>query len=257
MKLEPPPRESDPRIERAIKKDRKILGLTGMILMASGAGIAVIFYIFMVPGHMKTLDDTGTTAIGTIDNIRWNRNVNYGNRHPLVISYHFMAESGGPYYGSTESLDIEKLQRYRIGDEIPVSYDRSDPRINKITGVEIAGMPLWVMIFPAVEFALGFIFLTLNSARRNRAIVAYVEGLEVEGEITSAKLLRHVRMGWKNPVSIAYVFKDELGQKISGKIWSWHKKAREFKEGQVCTVLYKREDPSQSIVYDALALYLE
>jgi hypothetical protein len=257
MKLEPPPREAGPGVVRAIKKDRKILGLTGLILMASGAGIAVVFYFFMVPPHMEALDDTGATATGTIDSIRWNRNVNYGNRHPLVVSYHFTAETGATYYGSTESLDVEKLQRYQVGDEIPISYDRWDPGINKIAGVKIAAMPLWVMVFPAAEFAVGVIFFVLNGIRRNRAVSLYVDGVEVEGEIVVAKLLRTVNMGWKHPVSIGYGFDDEMGDRVLSKVWSWHKGAREFKEGQKCTVLYDRENPARSILYDSIALYLE
>jgi len=257
MKLEPPPRDADPKIVRAIKKDRRILGLTGLILMASGAGIAVAFYIFMVPGHVRKLDETGAAATGTIDDIRWNRTVHYGNRNPLVVSYHFMAESGGPYYGSTESLDTEKLEKYRVGDEIPISYDREDPRVNKVRGVEIAGMPQWVMVFPVVEFAIGMIFFVLNSIRRGNALSVYVEGAQAEGEIIVATLLRSVNMGWKHPVSIGYAFDDELGERAFGKVWSWHKKARDFREGQKCTVLYDRENPARSILYDALALYLE
>lgn len=257
MKLEPPPRDANPRVVSAIKKDRRILGLTGLIFMATGACIVVVFLFFMVPGRMKNLDETGATATGIIDDIRWNRKVNYGNRHPLVISYHFMAESGGPYRGSTESLDIEKLQRYKVADEIPVSYDRSDPRISKVRGVEIAVMPLWVLIVPAGMFLAGLILFTLNCIRRSSAISVYVDGIEVEGEIIAARLLRSVNMGWKHPMSISYTFKDEMGERASGKVWSWHYGAREFKEGQGCTVLYDRENPSRSILYDAVALYME
>ncbi len=257
MKLEPPPRDTNPRVVSAIKKDRRILGLTGLILMATGASIVVVFSLFMVSGRVKNLDETGATATGTIDDIRWNRNVNYGNRHPLVVSYHFMAESGGPYHGSTESLDIEKLQRYKVGDEIPVSYDRSDPRISKLRGVRIAEMPLWVMFLPAGMFLTGIILFALHCIRRSNALSVYVDGIEVEGEIIEAKLLRSVNMGWKHPMSISYTFKDEMGERATGKVWSWHQGAREFKQGQSCTVLYDRENPAHSILYDAIALYLE
>jgi hypothetical protein len=48
-----------------------------------------------------------------------------------------------------------------------------------------------------------------------------------------------------------------MGLERTGKTWSWHPKARELREGQECTVLYNRVNPLHSVLYNALAFYLE
>lgn len=234
-----------------------MLALLGFVFTPLGLGMGVLFWFLVVPPRLASLDDTGATAIATIENMRERRNVRYNSVHPWVIGYSFTDETEKPCHGETQTTNLEFVRTHRVGDTVWVSYDRSDPGVSKIRGVNIAGLPAWMLTFPAGMFVLGIILLILRRVRISRAVAVYEQGTEVQGRLVRAKLLRSVHIGWKHPVSIKYVFEDELGQECFGKIWSWHKEAQEFKQGQVCTVLYERAEPSRSVLYDALALYLE
>lgn len=256
-KLEPPPRHVDPKIARAIKGQHKMAMLLGLIFTPMGIGMGVLFWFFMVPPWLANLDDTGATAVATIESKWENRKTHYNNFHPWVITYRFTDESGATRTGETQTTDREFVRTRRVGDTVWVSYDSSDPVLSKIRGVAVAGLPAWVLIFPGAMFAVGAAMLILRHLRVSRALEVYEQGTETPGTLVSAKLLKSVNMGWKHPMSIKYKFEDDLGQECFGKVWSWHKKAQEFKEGRACTVLYGRAEPARSILYDALALYLE
>jgi hypothetical protein len=257
MKLEPPPRKTKTEIARAIRKQRKMLFLIGLILALSGAGTGVFLYLLTVPAHLKNLDSTGAAAEGVIDSMVEHGNVHYGNVHPWGIGYHFTAASGGIYHGETETTDLEFVRTHSAGDRITISYAASNPRISKIQGVEIAGISMWFLLIPAGELAVGLLLLLVRHIRIAGALEVYEMGTETQGRILSAKPLKSVHMGTKHPVSIKYAFEDEMGQECFGKVWSWHPGARELARGQACTVLYNRANPGQSILYDSLALYLE
>lgn len=257
MKLEPPPRRISPEIARVIRKDRNILLVSGIILALSGIGIGVFFWLLIVPPGIKKLDGTGDVAPGIIDAMVEHKNVHYGNVHPWGIKYRFEVQSGKTYHAETETTDLEFVKNHRVGDAIEVSYDPSNPGFNKIRGVVVAGFPLWVLVFPGTELLIGLVLLAIRHVRIAAALEVYEQGTQTQGRVMSAKRLWYVHMGRKHPVSVRYEFEDEMGQKRPGKMWSWHPKGREFKEGQECTVLYSRINPSHNLIYDALALYLE
>ncbi len=257
VKLEPPPRRVSPEIARVIRKDRKILTVSGLILVFSGIGLGVFFWLLVVPPYLKELDSSGAVAPGVVDDMVEHRNVHYGNVHPWGIKYHFEPESGGTYRGETETTDLKFVKTHSVGDAIEISYDPSNPALNKIRGVTVAGFSMWVLLFPGAQFLAGVILLMARHVRVAAALEVYEQGTQTQGRLLKAKLLRHVNMWTKHPVSLRYVFEDEMGQECFGKMWSWHPKAREFKEGQECTVLYNRANPSRNLLYDALALYRE
>lgn len=257
MKLEPPPRRIRPELMSAIRKERRILSILAVVLILSGIGIAVVFWLFTVSPRVNSLDIDGSVTEATITAMKENRNVRYGSRHPWTIEYGFITESGEEHEGHTETTDLDFVHSHKVGDTVTVSYDQRDPSISKIQSVEVAGLPFWLMVFPGSEIAAGLFFFILWHRRISVARDIYEQGTETEGRIRRAKVLRSVHMGRKNPLSVEYVFEEEFGQEVSGKAWSWHEKARSLEEGQACTVLYNRTNPAQSLLYDVLEPYLE
>jgi len=257
MKLEPPPRRIEPEIARAIKKDRRLLAIIGWIVLLSGAGMGVLFWMLSAPAWSMKIDATGEKAEGSIVEMVEYTNVRYGSVHPWGIRYRFETRSGELLRGETETTNLEFVRAHRVGDKVTISYDPDRPERNKILGVEVAGLQTWVFYFPGVQLLIGLILLVLGHIIISNALAVYEQGTETPGRILRAKLLRSVNMGWKHPMSIKYGFEDEMGQERTGKVWSLHEVAREFKEGRECTVLYNRVNPSRSILYDTQALYLE
>ena len=257
MRLEPPPRRIKPGVARAIRKDRKLLAVASVILIAAGIGLAVLFSFLIVPRALKELDVTGILANGTVESMVERRNVQYGSVHPWEISYRFETESGEVQRGRTETTDLDFVRARKVGDSVTIAYDPANPALSKILGVGVAGLQEWFFFIPAGELAIGLVLLAFRSARVSAALAVYEQGTERQGRILHAKVLRSVNMWRRHPVSVRYSFEDEMGLRRFGKTWSWHPKARELKEGQECSVLYDRVNTSRSVLYDTLELYLE
>jgi len=253
-KIKESPRNLTPDIVKAIKKNRSMSFLMGLMFLLMGLVFLVLFLMLLVPPSLKNLDNTGETGLGNIVKMEENRKVHYGNVSPWVIEYIFITKEGLNCEGSMQSTDLKFVRSHKPGDSVHVSYDSNNPELNKIRDVDIAGFQLWTLVFPLLMVILGLIILTSRYLKILREMEIYQSGLFVAGRIKSTKYLWYVNKGRKHPVSLEYMFNDEFGREIAGKKWSWHSQARDIKPGTDCMVLYDRSNPHYSLLINSFEL---
>lgn len=257
MTLEPPPREIDRRMSRALRNEHGGRARVGIAFIITSAVFFAAFYVFTVPPWRTDLDQRGAVTAGEIVA------VDSGDWAPWLLRYSYDVPSGETFNGEMETGDLMFSLTHHPGDSVEVSYDPSNPSISKIRGVEIAGSPWWVLILPCAGFVVSVVYAILGCGKYLAARRVYETGLETAGMIVRGKVpLLYMISSYLSykPVRIGYVFEDENGEEHSNSVLVYHRKAYEWMQtvvGTGCTVLYDREESSSNLLYDSLRLRIE
>jgi hypothetical protein len=254
VKLDPPPREIDRETARALKLEHGGRARLGIAFMVTAAVFFASFSAFSVRPRRAGLDKTGAAAPGVIEQVAHRETVLW------VLKYRFKTPSGKTYRDEMTTNDWNFSLPLRPGDAVEVRYDAGNPRLSKIRGVEIEGFPWWTPVFPAAGFVAAAVWTIFGYRRYFAARRIYREGTQAAGLLA---LDRMPRLAWRMigfPVRLRYTFTDENGTERGGYVRIWMEALQKrhmtllAQVGSECTVLYDRDNPSKSLLYDALAL---
>lgn len=156
------------------------------------------------------------------------------------------------YLAGSETLEATSYDYFRpetqVGKLVPVQYKSGNTKRARIKGMSSSTFPVWVVfvcIFPLV----GLIMIIGGLLRNINALK-----LLIYGQFSKGKMIDKIRTGSQvnNNYVYKYVFEFEVGEtKYQAKCSTYQTWKVEDEAMEI--VLYDKNNPDKSIVYDAIA----
>lgn len=179
----------------------------------------------------------GTLTKGTITNIETQYNLTINNQHPSIISYKYLnndQESESKF----KTLNPDKIERLKIGDEIEIKYLEND---SIIPSLEQFKFPYYMFYsVPLIFFLIGSPFLARVFIQVRREVNLYKYGRVIDAELVSMKQTAGLPISKLGQgVTVHYQYKTTLNQGQLGE---------SFTTDMSIINVYKQGDPIKIFV---------
>ena len=251
--IPPPPRRLSAQILKRLKRDALMPRLFGLIWLATGIGMLVVFLIIGSPTADFRLDRSGTTADGTVTAVS-----RRGTRNPFRIEYTFTAADGAAYTGRSYSRSRRGLMN---DSKVTVEYLPADPAVSRIQGLRYSAIPLTMYLLPVFFIVAGGIIWGVGVRKLSRTRRLCEKGAVTTGTVVGAQWskLMSMKTSFRTPrrfrYELRYRFTDDRGRERQARQTTYAPQdAFDLKEGDTITVLFDRADPARSLAADVLQL---
>lgn len=123
--------DADPTWARIEGTSYALFGMFGLFtLIFPLVGVAMTFFAVRSNRREIRAFTRGTAVVARVTHAGFDTSTRINNRHPFMVEWEFEAEDGRTYRGSLSHMEPEALAFLAERREIPVLYDRIDPKIN-------------------------------------------------------------------------------------------------------------------------------
>lgn len=234
-KPEPELRQVPPR-RVSLRRSGQLIGLFWLLLIP-GALAFFYFRTYIVPPAREIPEEIAATATATIHSLDERKRDD--GRTNYYLAYNFQDDAGNVYRSSVR-VSQERFRSHRIGDTLTVHYIPGNAIAHSVPELAEDRIPPRLALFTLVLLAiLGFL---LDAQRRKH------KRLVRSGKTVPGVVGKVTRRGGSRSYDVTYEAHGSQ-QRIRAV-----ERNPERRNGDVVTVLYSSDRPSEAIVY-RLALY--
>jgi hypothetical protein len=234
-KPEPELRQVPPR-RVGLRRSGQLIGLFWLLLIP-GALAFFYFRTYIVPPAREIPEEIAATATATIHSLDERKRDD--GRIDYYLAYNFQDDAGNGYRSSVR-VSQERFRSHRIGDTLKVDYIPGNAIAHSVPELAEDRIPPRLALFTLVLLAiLGFL---LDAQRRKH------KRLVRSGKTVPGVVGKVARRGGSRSYEVRYEAHG-AEQRMSAV-----ERNPDRRNGDVVTVLYSSERPSEAIVY-RLALY--
>lgn len=232
---EPELRQVPPR-RVALRRSGQVIGLFWLLLIP-GALAFFYFKTYLVPPAREIPEEIAATATATIHSL--DERTREGGRTDYYLAYNFQDDAGNVYRSSMR-VSRSMFRSHRVGDTLSVLYIPGNAIAHSVPELAEDRIPPRVALFTLVLLAILGFLLDAQRRKHKRMVRSGKTVPGVVGKVT--------RRGGSRSYEVRYEAQGSE-QRIRAV-----ERNPERRNGDVVTVLYSSERPSEAIVY-RLALY--